>query len=173
MTRSNVRSAESSLPRKSHRKSSERTEESFVCAHTALRTNIEMGERTGYIWRYAVIYLLLLIFFVISVYVFTNILTSFGVNAYILRLAALPVFVLLLAAMWTELVDIANTQYWVESGVLLGDRVYIDLWNVMDVQYEGHRVRINDTTLDHIPKPKVFLSSLEVVFFQLTNEHLP
>ena len=66
-----------------------------------------------------------------------------------------------------------TTEYYVEDGVLLGPGVYVDLWNVTDVNYGRRCVYINNQILPYIANPKVFLDALERVYFDLTGEHLP
>lgn len=142
-------------------------------ALTVQRISIAQGSKRSYLLSRAVAYILGLVLFVFSIRVLCWTFLSFGVNAVSFRASALPVILLLFLATYKEIYNISTSEYYIEDGVLLGDGIYVDLWNLTDVRYGTHCVYLNKTVLPYIAKPKVFLEALDVEYYNLTGESLP
>ena len=150
-----------------------RRELSTDCASTVRRKGITQGSRRSYLLSRTVLYLLGVSVFLVGVKVMCWTFLSFGVNAVFFRLSILPITVLLFAGLYRELFNIATSEYYVEDGLLVGNRVCVDLWNLTDVGYSAHCVYINGNVLRYIAKPKVFLDALEAEYNRLTGEWFP
>lgn len=142
-------------------------------ALTVQRINIAQGSKRAYLLSRLVLYVAGLTLLVFSLRVLCHTFLSFGVNAVMLRVSAMPILVLFFAATCSELNNIATSAYYIEDGVLLGRKVRVDLWNLEEVGYGSHRVYLNNEVLPYVANPKVFLESLELEYFNLTGENLP
>ena len=105
-----------------------RTELSTDCASTVRRRGITQGNRRSYLLSRTTLYLLGVSVFLVGVRVMCWTFLSFGVNAVFFRLSILPIIVLLFAGLYRELLNIATSEYYVEDGLLVGNRVRVDLW---------------------------------------------
>ena len=143
------------------------------CALTVRRSGIAQGNRRSYLLSRTILYLLGISVFLFGVRVMCRTFLSFGVNAVLLRLSILPVLVLLFAGLYGELFNIATSEYYVEDGLVIGNRVCVDLWNLTDVRYGTHCVYLNGCALRYIAKPTVFLDALEAEYNNLTGEWFP
>lgn len=142
-------------------------------ALTVQRISIAQGSRRNYLLSRIIAYIIGLVLFVFSIRVLCWTFLSFGVNAVSFRASTLPVILLLFLATCKEIYNISTSEYYIEDGVLLGEGVYVDLWNLTDIRYGAHCVYLNKTVLPYIAKPKVFLDTLEVAYYNLTGESLP
>ena len=119
------------------------------------------------------IYSLLTLLFVVACQVVSCVFLDMGCNPILLRAVSLLVIFLLISCTCSLAVRTLRTSYFVESGILYGSGECIDLMTLYHVKIRRHRVYLNDVLFTDIPSTKIFLNSLDEIYFELTGEYLP
>lgn len=137
------------------------------------RRSISTGDAKSYLLSLAVFHGLAAVALSTGASLLCKVFLSFGLNPYAVRIVAAIALPAIFAALYSECCKISALECYVEDGVLVCGDLWVDLWNLTKVRVGHHYVQLNDTILANIAKPREFLDSLEVVYFEITGEYLP
>lgn len=140
-----------------------------ACVSTAPIYALDMGTPIPWIASIILRTTLVTALSYVALWLVSDILLTYAVNVYWLRLCVIPVSMLLIPFTVKTCFEIARTSYEIEDGWLEG----VDLMTVSHIRYGHHCIYLDRTVIRDVWQPKKFLDSLDAWYFENTGDGFP